>query len=135
MITWNSSMEVGIAKVDAQHKELVDQINKLHTAMMERKGREVIASTINFLKDYALTHFATEEGLMRVFKYPNYEAHKKLHEDFKTDFLKLAGELNDSPNSSLLTLEVENRLSNWLINHIKRVDKETMGWLASQGAK
>lgn len=135
MITWNSSMEVGIAKVDEQHKQLVVKINELHQAMMERKGREVVGGVIGFLKDYALSHFATEESLMRLNAYPGYEAHKKLHEEFKTDFIKLAGELNSNPQSSILTLEVENRLSNWLVNHIKKVDKETMAFLASKGVK
>lgn len=135
MITWTAAMEVGVQKVDQQHRQLVDQINKLHSAMMERSGATVIGQTVNFLKDYALTHFSTEEGLMRVYAYPNYEAHKKLHEEFKVDFLKLAKEISDNPSSSMVVLEVENRLSNWLVNHIKKVDKETFAYLASKGAK
>lgn len=135
MITWTDAMGVGVQKVDEQHKQLVEQINKLHTAMMERRGAEVVGSTLEFLKNYAITHFATEEGLMRVYAYPNYDAHKKLHDDFKVDFLKLAKEITDNPNSSMITLEVENRLSNWLVNHIKRVDKETFKFLAEKGAK
>lgn len=135
MITWTAAMEVGVKKVDEQHKELVDQINKLHSAMMERRGAEIVGSTLEFLKNYALTHFSTEEGLMRVYGYPNYEAHKKFHEDFKVDFLKLAKEISDNPHSSIVVLQMENRLSNWLVNHIKKVDKETFAFLASKGAK
>lgn len=135
MITWTDAMGVGVQKVDDQHKQLVEQINKLHTAMMERRGAEVVGSTLEFLKNYAITHFATEEGLMRVYAYPNYEAHKKLHDDFKVDFLKLAKEITDNPHSSMVTLEVENRLSTWLVNHIKRVDKDTFKFLSEKGAK
>jgi hemerythrin len=51
------------------------------------------------------------------------------------DFLKLAKEISDNPHSSIVVLEVENRLSNWLVNHIKKVDKDTFTFLASKGAK
>lgn len=135
MITWTASLEVGVKKVDDQHKELVDNINKLHAAMMERKGKEVVGNILNFLKSYAISHFSTEESLMRLNGYPNYEAHKKLHEDFKVDFLNLAKDLAANPESPVLTIQVENRLSNWLVNHIKKVDKETMAFLVSKGVK
>ena len=135
MITWTTSLEVGVKKVDDQHKELVDNINKLHAAMMERKGKEVVGNILNFLKSYAISHFSTEESLMRLNGYPNYEAHKKLHEDFKVDFLNLAKDLAANPESPVLTIQVENRLSNWLVNHIKKVDKETMAFLVSKGVK
>lgn len=135
MITWTSGMEVGVKKVDEQHKDLVEQINKLHSAMMERRGADLVGSTLEFLKNYALTHFSTEEGLMRVYNYPGYETHKKLHEEFKVDFLKLAKEISDNPHSSIVVLQMESRLSGWLVNHIKKVDKETFAFLASKGAK
>ena len=135
MITWNANLEVGVAKIDEQHKELVAQINKLHAAMMERKGSEALGSLISFLKDYAINHFATEESLMRLHRYSKFDSHKKIHDEFKADFLKLAQELSTKPSSSLLTLEVENRLSKWLVDHIKKVDKEAMAEIIAKGAK
>lgn len=134
MITWNPSYETGIGKVDEQHRGLVDQINRLQAAMMKRNGSQMISSILKFLEQYAVEHFSAEELLMRDYNYPGYETHKKLHDEFKADFLALAAELASNTASSHLTLEVENRLSKWLLNHILRVDKEAMRALILKGA-
>lgn len=133
MAPWDASFEVGVKIVDEQHKELIAKVDELHAAMKEGKGREKVNGIIAFLKDYALKHFATEEGLMRVYGYPKYDEHHKLHEEFKTDFVKLVGEMGASTNLTLLTMEVQHRLANWLVNHIRRVDKETFQYLATKG--
>jgi hemerythrin len=135
MIQWDAKYEVGIRMVDEQHKELVDKINELQTAMREGKGRDKISAIVNFLGGYALKHFATEESLMRLHNYPHMARHVQHHEDFKADFARLQQDFSSDIKASLLAIEVQKRLSDWLLHHIQKVDKETAHYLALKGAR
>ena len=43
---------------------------------------QVIFSLIGELEKYTLAHFAAEETLMRITDYPQFDKHKKEHQDF-----------------------------------------------------
>ena len=135
MAGWNDKYAVGIRTVDEQHKGLIEKIDELRNAMRAGEGRTKLASLIQFLGGYAVKHFTTEEGLMRLYGYPKFDEHKKIHEDFKADFGKLAAEVDSTVKSSLLTIEVERRLSNWLIAHIQARDKEAAAFMTAKGAR
>lgn len=134
MIVWDDRFSVGIKTVDEQHKGLVRQVNELREAMKRGEGKAKVASLLKFLGEYALDHFAAEERLMTLHKYPKFEEHKKIHEAFKADFGRLAQELSSAAKASLLSIEVERRLSNWLVQHIQGKDKEAAGFLVGAGA-
>ena len=80
-IKWSDEYSVGVKQIDDQHKNLVDLINRLFDAMSLGKGKEVLGGVFDELKKYTIIHFQTEERLMVVYGYPDYEAHKKSHED------------------------------------------------------
>lgn len=135
MITWTESYELGIAKVDEQHRSLVDKINELHAAMRAGKGRASIGSILDFLGEYAMVHFATEESLMERHGYPEMRAHEEEHEKFRQNFRKMTEELANNPQSIRIAVDVEHWLSQWIANHLKKVDKKTMEFLISKGVK
>lgn len=86
LIRWTPELSVGIDEIDSQHKELVDVLNQLHVAIMERHATprhaaRDAAEILNRLVDYTRIQFAVEEALMRLLEYPDYEAHKAQHEE------------------------------------------------------
>lgn len=120
--TWDKNLETGNAMIDQQHKELIRSMNNLLEACSKGKGRAEIQSTLDFLSRYISKHFSDEEALQRKYAYPDYENHKKAHEDFKKTVAEMAAEYEQSGTSIVLVAKINSSVSSWLINHINRED-------------
>ena len=127
--TFDKSLETGNIAIDNQHKELIDAINNLLNACSQGKGRDEIKNTIKFLTDYTVKHFNDEEKLQKQYNYPDYAAHKKLHDDFKEEVSKIVDEFEENGTSVVLTFKVNNVIASWLIKHIKGEDKKVANYI------
>lgn len=121
---WDSSLETGNNIIDEQHKSLIKAINDLFESCSHGKGRMEVQNTLNFLNDYIVKHFSDEEKLQIKSKYPEYVAHKKLHEDFKKEVANIVSEYEKNGATITLVAKVNSSISSWLINHIKTMDKK-----------
>lgn len=118
---WRPALEVGHAKIDAEHRTLVDALNRLHAAMKLGKGREEIEGILLFLKDYTANHFKGEESMMMAHRYPGTQAHCAIH----ADLMKQVGDLirNYQGGKQVLTSAILDFLEDWLVKHIMGEDK------------
>ncbi|MBM9614362.1 bacteriohemerythrin [Desulfobulbus rhabdoformis] len=121
LITWDSSISFGIDAIDQQHHHLVDLVNKLHHAMRVRAGKSVLGATLAELAQYTVEHFKDEERMMEEAGYPKLDAHKREHEKLVAQVVDFQKQFESG--SVTITLDLMNFLSDWLINHIKRVDR------------
>jgi hemerythrin len=80
LINWSDRYSVGISRIDEQHQRLVELINELHAAILVGDRRSALPKILDGLAGYAVSHFTTEETLMKKFGYPNYEQHKAEHD-------------------------------------------------------
>ena len=133
LVVWKEEYSVNIQEIDRQHKRLFDMINGLHEAMLSGKGHSVLNNTISGLVDYTVTHFRTEESLLKQHNYPGYLNHKAEHDrfvqkikEFEEKFQK--GELG-------ITIEILNFLKDWLSSHILVVDKRYSKYLNDRGVR
>lgn len=131
-IEWRKSYEVGVEKIDTQHKELFLKINNLLEACSARKGKEEVLNTIDFLGDYVITHFSDEEKLQRDNDYPEYKNHKAAHENFIKDYKKLKERMEEEGVSVNFIVSVNKVVVDWLINHIATADKAVGAFLKSK---
>jgi hemerythrin len=122
LITWNDGLSVKVPEMDDQHKRLLDIINRLHDAMMNRGGQQVLGGLFGELVDYTVTHFQSEEKYMRGTSYPGYPQQKKQHDEFvqKANDLKKRFESGE-PCISMQTMDF---LKDWLVKHIQGMDKK-----------
>lgn len=118
---WSDDFNVNIQEVDEQHQVLVDLLNQLHHAILERRGKVASRDILNQLADYTRTHFLLEESLMRVLHYPGLEIHKQQHEDLIQQIHELQRKLDEE--NATITFELLYFLKNWLIHHINESDK------------
>jgi len=137
-IEWEDKYSVGIEKIDNQHKQLIEVINRLYYSRGS-SSHVVLGETIQKLIEYTKTHFTDEERLMRENGYPAYQAHKKRHEAFIEEVQKFNNEhqkVDDDllENYSLVT-DVLFYLKSWLCGHILVVDKEYSPFLNKKGIK
>nr|WP_312577442.1 hemerythrin family protein [Sedimentibacter sp.] len=121
---WDKSLETGNATIDEQHKSLINAINDLLDACSKGKGRIEVQKTLKFLSEYVIKHFDDEEKLQIKSKYPDYTAHKKLHEDFKKDVANIVSEFEEGGATIPLVAKVNGKIGEWLIKHIKTMDKK-----------
>lgn len=128
-LQWTSDLATGIKEIDNQHQELFDRLNELIFAIGQGKGREETAKTLFFLEEYVEEHFGLEEKFMLEFEYPAYLHHKDQHSSFINDLKVLKKEFNLSGGTYFLSVQVQARLGDWLINHIGKADKELANFL------
>ena len=121
VLEWDDSFATGVAKFDQQHMKLFDMVNELHDAMQKKRSKEAIGSILNRLIEYTGSHFAQEEEAFRIARYPDELQHKQHHSKLVGQVLELHAKFNSG--EALLTHSVIEFLQDWLINHIKGVDK------------
>ncbi len=137
-VEWEDKYSVGIEKIDNQHKQLIEIINRLYYSRGNRP-HAVLGETIQELIEYTKTHFTDEERLMRENGYPDYQAHKKRHEAFIEEVKKFHNEYQKVDDDLLedysLVTDVLFFLKTWLCGHILVIDKEYSPFLNKKGAK
>lgn len=80
LIEWKAEFSVGNAAVDHEHRELVELINTLSSAMQRQGTRDEIVETLGEIYAQISLHFALEEKTMRAARYADLPAHKEDHE-------------------------------------------------------
>jgi hemerythrin-like metal-binding protein len=120
LIVWDARLETGHAAIDDQHKSLVEILNRLHTAMKQGRGKAELEGILVFLKDYTVTHFGMEEGLMAKHGYAGGDRHRAIHAELVRQVADLVTRFQ--AGTGMLTLEVMNFLEDWLVKHIQAED-------------
>lgn len=119
---WSNDLITGNMQIDTEHKELIKAINDLLEACSVGKGRAEVEKTVKFLSSYTKTHFAHEEALQIRYKYPDYNNHKKNHQDFLETIESIHKKFLSNGSSIVLVGEVNSKVGKWVTNHIKRED-------------
>lgn len=124
MASWTPALATGVAKVDAQHKELFRQVGLLSEAMARGQGRHEIGRILDFLGKYVLEHFAEEERCMEEYGCPAAAANKQAHTQLLSTFAALKGQFDHEGPTPTLVLDIQRKLRDWLVQHIERIDKQ-----------
>jgi hemerythrin len=132
-IRWKEAYSVQVQEIDEQHKKLFSLINHLADAMKVGKGRDVLAVVLTELVDYTDYHFKTEELLFQQHEYPDFEKHKRMHDDLTGKARSLKASF-DGGNTKL-SVDLMLLLSNWLNDHILREDRKYGPYLNSKGVQ
>jgi hemerythrin len=132
LIQWSGSLGAGIIWMDYQHQTLIEKINFLYTAILEKKGEELIASTLSFLDDYIENHFALEENYMDACSYPERAEHMQAHNQFRRNIRDLKTKTTAKGEMAAESLCYD--LFEWFTNHIINTDKKFGIFLKTQSA-
>ncbi len=132
LIKWTPDLATGSSEIDNQHIELFERINSLLESMSRGKGREEVGKVITFLENYVVEHFGMEERYMNKLSYPGYSLHKGQHAQFLNEFSTIKRQFQNEGSSSLLAINIQRKVIDWLKNHISQVDKELGEFLKSR---
>jgi hemerythrin len=119
LLRWNDAYELGIASIDAQHRELADRVNALEEAVAAN-SHDAVRRALERLQLFTETHFSHEHELFRQTGYPAADMHIKRH-GFLTLILKRFSEtICTRRGSAAAELAF---LRGWLLDHIGKDDR------------
>ncbi|MBF0443970.1 MAG: bacteriohemerythrin [Magnetococcales bacterium] len=130
---WRDDLNTGLKDVDADHLVLVALINKLHLAMKQGKGQELVSPILAELTDFTVFHFKREEGYFDKTRYPDARAHKELHKKIVAKVVNFVKRFEAGEFTVIIDLMIF--LKSWLIGHIRGTDMKYVPHLKANGIK
>jgi hemerythrin len=124
MITLTKDMEIGVTKIDEQHRVLIDRLNDVTNMGLKSVSKEETEKTLDLLNEYVAKHFSDEETLQKQSGYPKYEWHKNQHQQYVNELENLKNEFIANGISVKFTIDLNNSIISWIVKHIKTVDVE-----------
>ncbi len=118
---WKVAFRVGDPMVDEQHKKLFALLGALHQGIHSCDSRERVQTTLAELLAYTRYHFSAEEALMQKANYPEFLAHKALHDALLAKVVAMQEEAAKSDSDMGVALLVF--LNDWLVKHVLESDK------------
>ncbi|MEW5729160.1 MAG: bacteriohemerythrin [Pseudomonadota bacterium] len=121
IIKWNDALELGIPRIDDDHRRWVEMFNALFSACLAGVGPDVLAGTLQQLLDYTKGHFQREEAFLEEIGFDGLEEHRKIHAAMVAEVQKIEEQLRKGATHDL-SAEVLSFLHDWLIDHITETD-------------
>ncbi|MCM2287750.1 MAG: hemerythrin domain-containing protein [Sulfuritalea sp.] len=72
---------IGIDEIDAQHKEITEAANAVLEAIESQDKWHLVHYIVVRLYELLRFHFAVEESVMHIVKFPEIEEHKRVHRE------------------------------------------------------
>lgn len=123
-LTWDDALSTGDETLDHQHKYLVETLNDLGKAINEGHGIDMITRILGRLRFYAGWHFEQEEECFDKYECPAAGMNKNAHTAFIEKFDRFHGKFREAGGSNEMALTIHEEISDWIVNHILRVDGE-----------
>jgi hemerythrin len=134
-VTWRDHFATGIEAIDDQHRELFARLDRFLGAIDEGNGTRELLPTLDFLGQYAASHFTVEENLMDAHAYPHVGLQITEHLRFMDDLEKLRIEVKTGSATHELALRTGRSFTQWLIHHICELDREFGEFLRGRTAR
>ncbi|MCC6472512.1 MAG: hemerythrin family protein, partial [Burkholderiales bacterium] len=112
-----------VPSVDEQHRKLFQYLNDLEDAVIQGDvSGALLVESLDFLEDYARSHFGNEEACMLRFKCPVAADNRIAHRRFIEMYQEYKRRLQEEGPSYALFRELLSRCEQWLVEHICRID-------------
>jgi hemerythrin-like metal-binding protein len=117
-IAWKEFYSVNDPSLDAEHKQIIECINDLYATMQSVAAGSAKRQVLDKLVQYTQNHFTHEEARLKEVGFPNFEAHKALHDNMRQRTLGLRTHLTLVTARDVLVF-----LKDWWVGHIQGEDK------------
>jgi hemerythrin len=119
MIAWSESYDIGIKRIDMQHRAFLGLVEEFHTERLNDASLERLLSLLNEIVLYATFHFCSEENVMRELDFQALQQHTQHHISLLDSLTnKMAG----LQMGGCSPQEVEDFLTDWFIKHVVQED-------------
>ncbi|MDD5674374.1 MAG: bacteriohemerythrin [Chitinivibrionales bacterium] len=132
-IVWSDEYSVRFDEIDRQHRQIIGIINEMFQLVKGGEAEEKFEKILGDLKTYTETHFAYEEGIMRIAEFPAFEEHIKLHcgmAEKTAGLFKLKFDDKERIKEKVLDF-----LKDWWLGHIRAKDVEYVPYVKGLSEK
>jgi len=120
LMNYGKEQELGIRKLDDQHKEIINTVNHLYE--IKDHGKNEILESFNALIGQLKIHFDSEENLMKEKKVIHFISHKLEHDRALSKYADYYNLYKSSKND--FDPDVLVSFKNWIENHMIKKDKK-----------
>lgn len=117
-LKWSEDYAIGVEQIDAEHRGIFENFNKLYSRMREGQGHEYYGELLDFLVGYVNTHLEHEEQYQLKISYEGYQVHKEYHDKFRQrihEFME-NHKVQSIRDKELISICLF--IKDWLIHHI-----------------
>lgn len=125
---WNAEYSIGLATIDSQHKQIFEHLLSMENSILKRDPRHVMRSLTAELAYYLKFHFAVEEALMEIIKYPALEDHRAAHAKLNDSMLELETRIRQSQSATDLVGFFEE----WFVGHVLHDDRAYAAYIGEK---
>ncbi|GLH71670.1 hemerythrin [Geothrix limicola] len=118
--SWNTRYDTGIRIIDEQHQELFRIVEALRRMVQDGTRRTEVEALLEDLVTCSERHFATEEGIMARYGYPDLTQHVSEHATMLTSLHELLAKFQESDQA--MAMLVPTFMEGWLKHHISDGD-------------
>jgi hemerythrin len=129
--TWNEDLGTGVDSMDTEHRLQVSLVNALEELLRRGDDPALTERTLAQLVDFTRVHFLSEELMMRLYAYPQHDAHKLEHGRLTEQVGEIQRHLTQGEPQP--ALELIDALHRWLAGHIRTMDRAFALWCAKNG--
>lgn len=126
-ITWTPAMSVESTVLDDHHRIIVDCLNTLHPMIGQPDRATDLPAVVDRLEHFVLVHFSEEESLMIKAGYPDWRAHKELHDRMYEVVYSLKSDIQRG--KMVDAAQLFDLVNGWLVQHILGEDRKYVPYL------
>ncbi len=126
-MVWKDDYSVGNELLDAQHRGLIELVNRLDSD-------EPLDRVLEELARYAREHFRDEERLLKAAGYPGIVQQRNQHKAFRVWLDRTRGTERSGGASSGTRRDLHAYLCVWIANHMLVQDAAFKSWLEKRSA-
>ena len=132
--TWNESIATGDPAIDLQHKQFFVVLYDFAEALEQGNGAKELRKLLVFLKYYGEWHFGKEESSVACYNCPMAGENIEAHKQYMVTIDSLLEQIRNSNTSEELANTSYEKLTDWLVNHIMKIDMANADYVKSSKA-
>lgn len=139
IMMWKDKYKIGVELIDTQHKELFNRVSDFIEVLQNKdewdSKLDKVKETMIFMKEYVVVHFEAEEEYQQQVGYPEFDKHKKVHDDFRNGVNKYAESFEEQGYDREKIQEFAGKLMAWLIMHVAKADQKIGDYVLNKGGQ
>ncbi|MDD2865153.1 MAG: bacteriohemerythrin [Methylococcales bacterium] len=128
---WQDAFEINVSHMDEQHKHLIRIANSIMEHLYNNAAMVDISKAFDALIDYTYYHFAEEEKLLELYKYPALDSQHDSHKHLVVQIIEYKKQILSGyvPNKA----EFLSFIHGWLVKHVLDDDRKYGAFLNAKG--
>lgn len=125
---WKAEYSVGIETIDSQHKQIFSHLLAIENSLEKKDPWHVMRFLFVQLAEYMKFHFAVEEAILEIVRYPQLRDHTASHARLGEQLAELEEKVKGAGSGANLVSFFEN----WFIGHVLTSDRQYAAYVKEQ---